>query len=54
MKQIILRVPDQVHKDIKIAAALTDQSMQDIILKAVQTCDTVGEALERMKQGQGS
>lgn len=52
MKTITLRVDDRVHKDIKTAAAQTDQSMQDLILHALGGCDTVGEALKKMAQGQ--
>ncbi|MGD0727048.1 MAG: hypothetical protein ABSB63_15960 [Spirochaetia bacterium] len=50
MKQIILRVSDEVHKDIKTAAAQTEKSMQGLILDALTDSESVGEALKRMKQ----
>jgi predicted HicB family RNase H-like nuclease len=48
MKQIILRVPDEVHKNIKTAAALTEQSMQELILDALIASDSVRDAIKKM------
>ncbi len=49
MKQIKLRVSDQVHREIKTVAAQTDQSMQDVVLMALRTIDTVDKYLAHLK-----
>ncbi len=54
MKQLIVRVPDELHRSIKTAAAVSDQSMQDIVIEALRTCDVVEEALKKYASDQAS
>jgi plasmid stability protein len=55
MKSILLRnVPEDLHREVKAAAAHEGKSMQDFIIETLQTIDKVDKYLEQHKQDQGS
>ena len=51
MKSILLRnVPEDLHREVKAAAAHEGMSMQDFIIDTLRTCDIVEKYLEQFKQ----
>lgn len=49
MKQVILRnIPEEIHKEIKVAAVRADVSMQDLVLEILANARARGEALEKL------